>query len=382
MTVAVTTLPAQDRSPAAARRTVQDVLTAAGLEVLLDDALLLVSELVTNAVMHAGTELELRIDIGPDLARVEVIDHGLGSPIRYGDPAEAREGGRGVFLLDALAQEWGTRHFAGGKSVWFVLGVADRVARPAPVRPPRPASPPSPPVVSWLLGLPSDLEERLSPAQLIGELLHRLCGAMDLDQGWLFAESVGDAEQWSVVAAHDPVHPAPEADEVRRLARAGADHLLEDGSGLLVLPLRRRTGVFGALVVGEADRLDETGVALTRLVGDRMGVVLRDDRAYAAQLRDRGSLALLAEASELFAGTLDVTLAVTLTAQLVVPRFATWSAVYPSTNRACTCQRSSTSRNRRALRSGSVSPARPHTRWHRTSRARSASNRRSYPRIS
>jgi sigma-B regulation protein RsbU (phosphoserine phosphatase) len=69
-------------------------------------------------------------------------------------------------------------------------------------------------------------------------------------------------------------------------------------------------------------------VALSRLVGDRMGVVLRDDRAYAAQLRDRGSLALLAEASELFAGTLDVTLAVTLAAQLIVPRFATWSAVY------------------------------------------------------
>ena len=95
-----------------------------------------------------------------------------------------------------------------------------------------------------------------------------------------------------------------------------------------MLPLRRRTGVFGALVVGDADHLDETGVALSRLVGDRMGVVLRDDRAHAAQLRDRGSLALLAEASELFAGTLDVTLAVTLTAQLVVPRFATWSAVY------------------------------------------------------
>ena len=113
------------------------------------------SELVTNAVVHAGTDLELRIDIGPDLARIEVIDHGIGSPIRYGDPAEAREDGRGVFLLDALAQEWGTRHFAGGKAVWFVLGVAERIApRPTAVRPPQPASPPSPPVVSWLLGLP------------------------------------------------------------------------------------------------------------------------------------------------------------------------------------------------------------------------------------
>ena len=329
MTIAVTTLPAQDRSPGSARRAVQEALMGAGLEVMLDDALLLVSELVTNAVVHAGTELELRIDIAPDLARIEVIDHGPGRPFHRHDPDDASEFGRGIFLLDALAQEWGTSHFAGGKSVWFVLGVTNRIApRPTPVRPAEHGAAPSPPVMSWLLGLPSDLEERLSPAQLIGELLHRLCGAMDLKQGWLFAESVRDPAQWSVVAVHDQAGVPPETDAVRRLTRAGADQSLSDGTGLLVLPLRRRDGVFGALVVGDADHLDETGVALSRLVGDRMGVVLRDERAHSAQLRDRGSLALLAEASELFAGTLDVMLAVTLTAQLVVPRFATWSAVY------------------------------------------------------
>jgi phosphoserine phosphatase RsbU/P len=332
VTVAVTPLPAVDRSPAAARRAVQEALTAAGLEVMLDDALLLVSELVTNAVVHSGTDIELHVDIGPGQARIEVVDRGPGMPVRH-EPAVTRENGRGIFLLDALAQEWGTRHFAGGKSVWFVLGVTDRIVpRPVPLRLTGRESAPTPPVVSWLLGLPSDLEERLSPAQLIGELLHRLCGAMDLTQGWLLAES-GEAEQWSVMAAHDAAGPAPDADAVRRLARGGADQAMPDGSGLLVLPLRRRTGVFGALVIGDALHLDETGVALSRLVGDRMGVVLRDDRAHAAELRDRGSLALLAEASELFAGTLDVTLAVTLAAQLVVPRFATWSAVYTTDDR-------------------------------------------------
>jgi sigma-B regulation protein RsbU (phosphoserine phosphatase) len=328
VTSAVTALPAQDRSPATARRTVQEALAAAGLDVLLDEALLLVSELVTNSVVHAGTDIQLRIDIGPGQARIEVIDHGSGFPVRQDAAHSTREDGRGIFLLDAFAQEWGTRHFAGGKSVWFVLGVTDRiVARPVPLRLAGRASAPSPPVMSWLLGLPSDLEERLSPAQLIGELLHRLCGAMDLTQGWLLAESADD-ETWSVMAAHDPSEVPPEADALRRLARAGADQTLRGTGGLLVLPLRRRTGVFGALVIGDADHLDETEVALSRLVGDRMGVVLRDDRAQAAQLRDRGALALLAEASELFAGTLDVTLAVTLTAQLVVPRFASWSAVY------------------------------------------------------
>jgi sigma-B regulation protein RsbU (phosphoserine phosphatase) len=328
---AFTTLPAQERSPTTARRVVQEALVEAGLEVMLDDALLLVTELVTNAVVHAGTDVELSIDIGPGHARIEVVDHGPGAlPLQGADPSDGtREGGRGMFLLDALAQEWGTRHFPGGKSVWFELGVNDRVLpRPLPLRPAQRADAPSAPVVSWLLGLPADLEEKLSSSQLLRELLHRLCDAMALTQGWLLAESVGDASTWTVVATHDLGTDTPDVEAVRRLAREGADQVLPDAGGLLVLPLRRRTGVFGALVVGTADHLDDTAVALTRLVGDRMGVVLRDDRAHAAQLRDRGSLALLAEASELFAGTLDVTLAVTLAAQLVVPRFATWSAVY------------------------------------------------------
>ncbi|MDQ3610888.1 MAG: SpoIIE family protein phosphatase [Actinomycetota bacterium] len=327
---AITTLPAQDRSPGTARRVVQDALMGGGLEVLLDDALLLVTELVTNSVVHAGTDVELHVDIGVGRARVEVVDHGAGAlPNVAGVPGTDREGGRGIFLLDALAQEWGTRHFAGGKSVWFTLGVSDRVvSRPRSLRASAPGKAPSPPVVSWLLGLPADLEERLSPAHLLGELLHRLCGAMDLADGWLYAEGVDDTNRWAVLATHDLGAEPPEVDAVRRLAREGVDQVLSGGGGLLVLPLRRRTGVFGALVVGDADRLDSTGVALARLVGDRMGVVLRDDRAHVAQLRDRGSLALLAEASEMFAGTLDVTLAVTLAAQLVVPRFATWAGVY------------------------------------------------------
>jgi sigma-B regulation protein RsbU (phosphoserine phosphatase) len=329
MTTTITMLPAQDHSPATARRTVRQTLTEAGLEVILDDALLLVSELVTDAFLHAGTEVHLHIDIGPGHARVEVIDHGPGRLVRRDSPDDSSQDGHAILLLDALAKEWGTRHFGGGNSVWFLVGVTDVVrSRPLPVRPPGPGAAPPPPTVSWLLGLPADLEERISSAQLIAELLHRLCVALGLGQGWLFSESVQDDGQWSVAAAHDPSGVPPGIDAVRRLAREGADQAISDGGGLLVLPLRQRTGVFGALVVGDAAHLDETGVALSRLVGDRMGVVLRDDRTYAAQLRDRSSLALLAEAGELFAGTLDVTLAVTLAAQLVVPRFATWAAVY------------------------------------------------------
>lgn len=327
---AVTTLPAEGRSPGAARRVVTEALVAAGLEVMLDDALLLVTELVTNSVVHAGTGVELSVEIGPGSARIEVLDRGGGAlPVTTSAPDDHREGGRGIFLLDALAQEWGTRHFPGGKAVWFCLGVTDRVVpRPAPLHSRQIASPDRPPELSWLLGMPADLEERLSPVQLLGELLHRLCGAMGLSHGWLMAESPADPERWESIASHDALATPPDAAAVQRLARHGADAVLAGAPGLLALPLRRRSGVFGALVLGDASELDETQVALARLVGDRMGVVLRDDRASAAQLRDRGSLALLAEASEMFAGTLDVTLAVTLATQLVVPRFAAWASVH------------------------------------------------------
>ena len=313
----------------------RQALLDAGLEVMLDDALLLVTELVTNAVVHAGTDMELHLEVGVDRARIEVADHGAGGlSVLRGEPDAGREGGRGIFLLDALAQEWGTRHFRGGKSVWFELALNDRVLpRPVPLREQSTLGGLRPPAVSWLLGLPADLEERLTPVQLLGELLHRLCDAMDLRGGWLLAEQVSAGQTWQVLAAHDALAAAPDVEAVRRIARDARDQVLPGGEDLLVLPLRRRTGVFGALVLQGGANLDETSIALSRLVGDRMGVVLRDDRAHVAQLKDRGALALLAEASELFAGTLDVTLAVALAAQLVVPRFASWAGVFTTDER-------------------------------------------------
>ena len=123
MITAECTLPAQVLSPAAARRAVREAMTGAGLEVILDDAVLLVSELVTNAVVHAGTRIELRVDIGPGSVLVEVIDfRPRALPDLLGKPEADREAGRGMLLLDAVAKEWGIRHFAGGKAVWFQLG--------------------------------------------------------------------------------------------------------------------------------------------------------------------------------------------------------------------------------------------------------------------
>ena len=325
----VVTLPPDGRSASVARRLVERAVATAALPDLIDEALLLVTEVVTNAVVHAGTELELEITTEGDRLRVEVSDRSAGAlPVVREAPSETREGGRGIFLLDALATEWGTRHFGSGKSVWFQLGPPRADApRRAPREPARAGDGSGRRDIAWLVGLPADLEQQLSSQQLISELLHRLVDALGLTQGWLIAQTGDDDHHWQVAAAHDPTDRAPDLAGARRVAQLGEDGLMPGAGGDLVLPLRGRAGVFGALVLGGATALTADDVALARLVGDRISVVLRDDRAQASQIRSRGSLALLAEASEMFAGTLDVQLAVTLAAQLVVPRFAAWSAV-------------------------------------------------------
>jgi anti-anti-sigma factor len=108
-------LPADSTAPRLARTAVGDRL---GEHPRRDDLLLCVSELVTNAVIHAGTASQLRLRPSGDLLLVEVLDHARGMPTRREHDLQAVTG-RGLHLLDALAADWGTRPHEGGKIVWF-----------------------------------------------------------------------------------------------------------------------------------------------------------------------------------------------------------------------------------------------------------------------
>lgn len=92
-----------------------------GVSDVVDDMLLVVTELVNNAVTHAHGECELRISISPLTLRVEVRDQGAGTP----DPLPAsstRNHGRGLHLVDALTAAWGFEPIdGGGKLVWAEL---------------------------------------------------------------------------------------------------------------------------------------------------------------------------------------------------------------------------------------------------------------------
>lgn len=99
----------------------------------VDDVVLLVSELVTNAVVHARSASRVSIDRRDDVLVVQVADEAAELPRRR-DVAVDAESGRGLLLVERLARAWGVHLDGAGKIVWFELDVADGptgTARPA-----------------------------------------------------------------------------------------------------------------------------------------------------------------------------------------------------------------------------------------------------------
>jgi DNA-binding NarL/FixJ family response regulator len=106
------------QSARVARSFVRETLRSWGVTDPLDDALLVVSELVSNAIVHARSSCELRLGLSPVIVRVEVVDAGGGTPDPL-PPSRTRPHGRGLTLIDAVASAWGVDpQVAGGKVVW------------------------------------------------------------------------------------------------------------------------------------------------------------------------------------------------------------------------------------------------------------------------
>jgi len=114
---------------ATARRATAAQLDRWELRELRPDAELLVSELVTNAVLHSRGEVTLTLAVADGLLEVGVADVGRRLPPQRGldrsagGPPWTAEGGRGLRLVDRLSSEWGVATLARGKQVWFRLEV-------------------------------------------------------------------------------------------------------------------------------------------------------------------------------------------------------------------------------------------------------------------
>jgi len=127
-TEAVLELPQALTSVRTARRFVSEKLNEWSLDLLLDDALLVASELATNAITHAESNCRLRLSLNPGTLRIDVLDTGAGTPEPQ-PPSWTEEHGRGLHLVDALTTAWGLELVPGdGKLVWAEL------ARPAAAR--------------------------------------------------------------------------------------------------------------------------------------------------------------------------------------------------------------------------------------------------------
>jgi anti-sigma regulatory factor (Ser/Thr protein kinase) len=116
-------LPDTVQAPGLARRFVE--LHALGYPAeLMHNTLVLVSELVSNAVRHGSAPIALHLLAEPQLLRVEVHDAGLGVPLPTRPPAiETDIGGRGLLLVAALSSRWGVTDLVTppGKATWFEM---------------------------------------------------------------------------------------------------------------------------------------------------------------------------------------------------------------------------------------------------------------------
>lgn len=123
------TIPPDSASIAGSRRFTESFLRAHGLDRLTDTMVLLVSEVVTNAIIHGESGAELCLMLTGTTIRAEVRDGSRALPAvkQYSDNATT---GRGMLIVESLASSWGTESDPKGKVVWFALDAASHDAVP------------------------------------------------------------------------------------------------------------------------------------------------------------------------------------------------------------------------------------------------------------
>ena len=350
---------------AEARRFVRETLRSWGVPGpaaraadLIDDVVLLTSELVTNAVVHAGTEVQVTCRMTSTAVEVAVRDRhparAVGLPAQpAGDPA-GRTSGRGLLLPSALATTWGVTYARTSKAVWFKIAFADRPAGEI-VTSDAPAAVALPMAGNGIPSSPADLLALCeAPDAELDDLLYDGMAAIDsepaprrLDLGRL---GYDELLRHTVETARDAVDAdaayalvADEDGELRMRAAAGLgppavlDALAGSGGqarsiasrSIMTVPFLVEGRVTGILAVasGEEARFEEEDSARLQRVADRMALSLERARLGELERARRGRVSFLAEASDLLAGTLDQEKIIALAAQLVVPRLAAWCAV-------------------------------------------------------
>ncbi|MDL4813874.1 SpoIIE family protein phosphatase [Actinomadura opuntiae] len=387
------TFPSAAAAVADARRFVRKVLADWGMEESADDAVLATSELATNAVAYAGTSFEVSCRLEDGDIEIEVRDRHPTRGIEM--PGVTASSGRGLPSIARLAVSWGVSYDRRTKGVWFRLprpgaddgGPPGEAAHPgdAPVpaedeqAPGGPTAKQAPPELDGLDGIADaglgaasgarSRDDRLGGERLdadgmgetpaAGDRLLRSPAAVEAmddavaavrdvlgadgaavllterDGRLIMGASSGTAAEMPLggltvgglapaVRAGSPWVAADAADPAAAALRAGS---------LAAAPLEsqgRLTGLLVAVASAPGRFAESDGARLGRLA-DEISLSLEKARVGELERSWRGWLSFVAEASDLLAGTLDQERTMALVAQLVVPRLATWCAVYTVT---------------------------------------------------
>lgn len=124
-------LPPEPTAPRQARQFLREELVAWGIdEEVVETAQLCLSEVVTNAVNHAHTVADVRLSLLDQVLTVLVRDRGAEGEVVSPEPVRADDElavyGRGLMLVEALTDRWGSERDAGGTTVWFALDLDHR----------------------------------------------------------------------------------------------------------------------------------------------------------------------------------------------------------------------------------------------------------------
>jgi serine phosphatase RsbU (regulator of sigma subunit)/anti-sigma regulatory factor (Ser/Thr protein kinase) len=326
---------------AAARKFVRDTLrswldTAPGAEAdggLVDDAVLLTSELVTNAVVHAGTQVQVTCKLAAGAVEVVVRDSHPARMVPGPAPDDTvpaeRTGGRGLLLPSALAAAWGVSYGTDAKAVWFRMGLpgapggaSGAEADPAALEAVVPAS-------AWnVTGGAPEGASPASPGPASTMPLYNAAARSGYDK--LLDQCVASAR---LIASADSAY-ALVADEdgdlgVRAASGLGPAAWLRTAPSVSTVPFMVDGQVTGVLAVAAArpGRFAEGEVRRLQQLADQMAPALERARLAELERARRARIGVLAEAGTLLAGPLDQDRILAVAGQVAVPRLAAWCAV-------------------------------------------------------
>ncbi len=354
--------PPAPETAAAAREFIHDTLLSWGAPEPFDDVILLVSELVTNAVVHARSALEVAVRRIDGCIEVMVTDSAPDRAVPQAGPlrietapagGDRRQGGLGLALASAIASSWGVSYGREDKAVWFRIEDAARPSSPSLESPPvRRGTTNSRPARSAWSSLDAALNSRLSLRQLLERTVEYAATALGGDAAYI-ALATSDETMWEVRAAvgltvdgspwrtlrvrteetfpSAAPEPGPTINDDLMIARANRGRLSRAGMrSLVTAPLIVDGRVTGLLGVASKRTRHFGPAAAQRLQdgADRIALPVERARLAEVELSRRASLSFLAEASDLLAGTLDERMTGALAAQLITSRLGRWCAIH------------------------------------------------------